>query len=483
MKTPDPIRRWRATDTALAFVLFNLSCLGSEPGAVEESGFMRFLQQDYLFGDWWGGRTELSVRGVDFEFFYAGSLPFNVSGGLDRGSAYQGALLMTLDLDSKKLLGYENGRFHAGSIWLHGEKPFSEQFIGDLNKVNLVDLENGAWLWELYYEQKFLDERFSVKVGQLAIDSDFIVPEYYNSVAGLTLLNQTFFYPTMAFNVWDQPFFPVGHHALASTPYGTPGMRLRFDPGPSTSVQFGAYDGKPDTEPPGTRINLNRDEGALMYFETGLKFNQSEDAEGPPGALKIGGYYHTDDFFDMYEGTFAAFDNYLMASGIPPLGIVPNPGTHEGNYGIYLMAEQMMWREVGKSDPAQQGLVGFFRAAYAPEDRNLATWGVDGGVVYKGLIPSRDWDTLAIAVSYLAISDDLREGQEDINGILETFGLPPAFPKTADYEFVLEMSYKAQCTAWWTLQTSVQRVFHPGGRVLADIPDAWAVIAQTTLRF
>jgi hypothetical protein len=53
----------------------------------------------------------------------------------------------------------------------------------------------------------------------------------------------------------------------------------------------------------------------------------------------------------------------------------------------------------------------------------------------------------------------------------------------ADYEAVIELSYRAQLTAWWTLQPSVQRVFHPGGHVLADIPDAWAVIVQTTFRF
>jgi len=48
---------------------------------------------------------------------------------------------------------------------------------------------------------------------------------------------------------------------------------------------------------------------------------------------------------------------------------------------------------------------------------------------------------------------------------------------------VVELSYKAQMAAWWTLQPSVQRVIHPGGRVISDIPDAWAFIIQTTLRF
>src|SRR6185437_1031489 len=111
--------------------------------------------------------------------------------------------------------------------------------------------------------------------------------------------------------------------------------------------------------------------------------------------------------------------------------------------------------EIGKEDPAQQGLTGFFRVEGAPPDRNLASFGVDGGLVYKGLIPKRDWDTVGVALSYLQVSDDLRRAQRDINTVLTGFGAPPAFSTLADYEGVLELNYKAQLTAWWTLQTSV----------------------------
>jgi porin len=44
----------------------------------------------------------------------------------------------------------------------------------------------------------------------------------------------------------------------------------------------------------------------------------------------------------------------------------------------------MMWRTRAWWD--------FLRFEGAPADRNLADFGVDGGLVYKGLIPSRDWD-------------------------------------------------------------------------------------------
>jgi porin len=455
-----------------------------EPAAPAKSAFERFAEQDYLLGDWGGLRTDLSKHGVDFEFFYAASGPMNLDGGIERAAIYQGAFLMAMDLNSERLVGYEGGSFHVSSIWLNGQKPFSDRYVGDLNKVNLVDFKNDLRLWELWYEQRFFDGKLSLKLGQLAIDQDFIVPEFYNSLASLSFLNQTFFFPTMAFNVYDQPFFPVGQHALASTPYGAPGARLRVDPCQYAYFQVAAYDGKPDFDNSGTEFKLSEEEGALIYGEVGFKINQTKEAQGPPGNLKIGGYYHTDDFFDMYEGSFVAFDNFVLANGIPLPPISSGTArTHPGNYGFYLLADQMIWREVGKEDPAQQGLIGFFRIGTAPKDRNLAQFGLDGGLVYKGLIPTRDWDTLGLAASYLEISDDVRRAQRDINSVIVGGGGPVVFSKLADYEGVLELSYKAQLTAWWTLQPSLQRVFHPGARVQTVIPDAWVFILQTTVRF
>ena len=69
-------------------------------------------------------------------------------------------------------------------------------------------------------------------------------------------------------------------------------------------------------------------------------------------------------------------------------------------------------------------------------------------------------------------------GQEAVNGVVPGF-----YPTDAlkDYEAVVELSYKAQMTAWWTMQVDVQRAIHPGGS--AAIPDAWVFILASTLRF
>src|SRR5439155_24158616 len=109
------------------------------PAPPPKSGLERFLEQDYLLGTWGGARTALSKRGVDFEFVYFGSVPSNVGGGIKQGSVYEGAFLMTLDLDSEKLAGYKGGQFHAGSLYAHNGREFSANFIGDWNKVSLRD--------------------------------------------------------------------------------------------------------------------------------------------------------------------------------------------------------------------------------------------------------------------------------------------------------------------------------------------------------
>jgi len=82
---------------------------------------------------------------------------------------------------------------------------------------------------------------------------------------------------------------------------------------------------------------------------------------------------------------------------------------------------------------------------------------------------------LALAASYLEFSQDIRRAQKTLNS------LAPGIVTPVDYEGVIELSYKVQATAWWTIQASVQHVFHPSGS--SAIPGATVLILQTTLRF
>ena len=429
-----------------------------------QAGLAHWATQDYLFGDWDGYRTKLSKEyGIDFEFDYFSAVPTNFDGGFRTGTVYEGGLLATADIDFGKLAGFEGGHFHVGSLLIHGH-PFSSEYVGDANQVSLLDLTHSLRLWDLWYEQKLLHDKLSIKFGLLGIDRDFIVPELYSNLGSINFLNQTFFYPTMAFNVFGRSFLPDEHHGLASTPFTTPGVRVRIDPDPHFYAQAGVYGGDPDRSYHGTEFDLNEQGGALSYFELGYRPQMAPGDQGMPGSYKIGAYYQTGRFSDndALQGVF----------GLPSSG-----QTYQDNYGIYFLGEQTLYRPVGPQDPAQKGLVGFVRGGYAPPDRNLFEWGADGGLVYRGLIPTRDYDTCGIAASYLAVSRDLIDAQKTVDD-----ASPGALP-TGNFEGVVEVDYKIQMTAWMTVQASYQRIFHPGAQLSQVTPDANVVIIQTGLRF
>jgi porin len=357
---------------------------------------------------------------------------------------------------------WKGGRVHVSGVWLESSNLFSANHVGDFNKNNLVDFEEEFRLWEAYYEQKLFDGRLTLKAGLMAADMDFLLPDFYNGLANINFLNQTFFFPTLIFNLYDVPGFPIGNHALNSSPYGALGAVVKWDVTDRCYVYYGIYDGEPNFDH-GTDFTLSSEEGALMFLETGYRWNQLKDDTGLPGGVKLGAFYHTDDFYDV-EDVIRSF-----------AGLSPGTKTHDGNYGFYALGEQMLYREHGKDDVAGQGIYGFVRLTGAPADRNLTQFGADAGLVWKGLIPGRDWDTLGIAGSYLQMSDDIRDGQKAVNA------LAPGTFTLVDYEAVIEMNYKLQLAAWWTLQPSFQYAMHPGGSSAID--NAWVFVLQTTLRF
>jgi porin len=431
------------------------------PANPEESALVRYFSQDYMLGTWGGRRTELAKNGVDFELFYIGSLPSNISGGIKTGTVYQHALLFAIDFDTAKLGLWEGGRLHASGVWLEGD-PFSRTYVGDTNKSNLVDLEADARVWEFYYQQNLFNDKLTIKAGIMSVDRDFVVPELYNSLASINFLNQTFFFPTLAFNLYPIPGFPASHHSLPTVPYGALGVLVKWQVTDTVYAQAAMYEGSPDFSPSGTRISLNDDEGSLFYAEIGYRRNQGKNDTGLPGNFKLTGYYHNDDFSNIYD-TVGSLFGFAQAT------------THHGNYGGFFLAEQMLFFEKNKQDPAQQGLIAFGRLSAAPPDRNIAQFGADVGFVYKGPIPGRDWDTIGIAGSYLQMSKDLKRAQRAANNVV------PGFFVVSDYEAAVELNYKLQMAAWWTLQSSLQYVMHPAGS--ATVPNSWFFGIQTTLRF
>jgi porin len=107
----------------------------------------------------------------------------------------------------------------------------------------------------------------------------------------------------------------------------------------------------------------------------------------------------------------------------------------------------------------------FTHVGLSPQSSSFINFYIDGGLTYKGVIPSRDNDVLGIAVGYGYLSDNAQDNEER---------------STPGYEIVLETTYQIELATWLSLQPDVQYVIHPSG---TNIPNALVLGARTTLSF
>ena len=85
--------------------------------------------------------------------------------------------------------------------------------------------------------------------------------------------------------------------------------------------------------------------------------NQSKDARGLPGAYRIGAWYHTSARFADQR-----FDNTGLSLASPQSTGIPLD--HTGDYGVYGVVDQMLYRVPGTDD---QGLSAIHPRGRRPE--------------------------------------------------------------------------------------------------------------------
>ncbi len=117
-----------------------------------------------------------------------------------------------------------------------------------------------------------------------------------------------------------------------------------------------------------------------------------------------------------------------------------------------------------------QGLTPFVGMTWVTSDINTLTFFFIGGLVYTGLLPSRDRDFVGLGFAYGPFSDDLycsQRVQQRMGGL--TTGVQ-------DFEMVVEFTYQCKLTPRQILQSDMQYVMQPGGT--GKIPDAFVLGVQ-----
>jgi porin len=119
----------------------------------------------------------LQKYGVKFAATYIGETLGNFSGGLKRGAVYEGRLNLAMDADLQKLIGVDQLTFHANVFQIHGG-GLSRGSLQNLFVVSGIEALPSTRLYEAYFEKQWGNKWVSLKIGQLAADSEFFNTKY-----------------------------------------------------------------------------------------------------------------------------------------------------------------------------------------------------------------------------------------------------------------------------------------------------------------
>lgn len=403
--------------------------------------------QDSLgpYGDPYGLRSFLKTRGIEYSLTYIGESFGNVTGGSRRGGIYEGRLDFQFDADLDTLMGWQGATFHSNLYQIHGT-GLSRYYVNNFITVSAIEALPSSRLYELWLDQKFFDGQLSLKVGQIAADTEFAV-----SQTGTLFINSTFGWPNIMAVVIPSggPIYPLA----------VPAVRAKYVPNQNFSLQVGVFDGDPagpprvDNDPDPQRrnrtgTNFRTNDPALVIAEAAYAYNIMKGDLGEPGTVTLGGWHHFGRFdslrFDDAGGRLADSSTTGIARRF------------RGDSGIYGIIDQTIYRE---PDDPNDGASVFLRLSGSPTDRNLLDFYVDAGIAYKGLFKGRSDDTVGVAFALSRISRSARGF--DLDSILAT-GVPG--PRRSS-EAVIEATYQAVIGPGVTIQPDFQYVFRPSGGI------------------
>ena len=388
-----------------------------------------------LFGDLGGFREAFAKVGGTLNIGESSEVFANPAGGLKRGGDYDGLTTVTVQVDTKPALGWEGGQFNASLLNLHGDN-YSSKYIGALQTISGVQGDSATRLWELWYDQK-IGANFDLKIGQQSLDFEFA----QHPSAG---------YFVNAFAGWPIQWSLDAPGGGPAFPLSALGVRGKYSAG-AVTLLGGVFSGSPipasgnpdpqHANPYGLSFPVR---GALVIGEAQYAINQGEGEYA--GVYKAGAWWDSLSFADLrYDAAGAP-----LAS--PAAGA---PASHNGDFGLYALGEQTVWR----GTPKERTLSLYLRANLAPQaDRNLSTFALDGGLALHDPLDGRKDDTFVLGFGWQHLSPAA------VGASLDAAALNPGvFTPPRGDETVIEASYQYQATAWMQVQPDLQYVHNPGG--------------------
>jgi porin len=433
------------------------------PGAPDgSSSFLESLKKsNFLLGDMFGLRTELSKYGASIAIQETSEVFGNATGGIRKGAEYDGLTQAILQVNTQRSFGWYGGLFNVSALDIHGRNVSADN-LATIQTASGIEADRALRLWELWYDQKFLPEdRADVKIGLQSVDQEFIVSQN----AGY-FVNTMFGWPAVP--SYD---LPGGGPAY---PLSALGVRLRYRPIDPINILVGVYNGRPSSNNNGDAQALNASgtdfptrNGTLTFVELQYTYPALGSMVYPGAGAPLGRTYKIGAWYDSEAFDDQRFDTLGLPLASPASS--GDPRRHRGDYSIYAVADQMLWRD---GDDPNRSLSAFGRAMGAPQgDRNFLTFSLNLGLTYHDPVANRPDDTLGVGLGYAKVSRDVTAADTDA-AIIASQSDPTSYNPIRHDETYIEATYQYQMRPWWQIQPDFQYVFSPGGGVANPIqPD------------
>lgn len=317
----------------------------------------------HLFGEWGGERTRLLDRGVRFDFQYISDSLWNLKSEQKERFASWNRFRGTVDIDFGALTEHSGLYFHATGLWQGGGNLGT--YLGLLTSPSGMSSMNTCRLDSWWIEKRWHNDRLAVRLGQFA-GQDFYGAQHYATSfifepMGYALGN--LFTDFESFDPPSTPAFevrvvPINHFYVKSmvvaedrTPFAhnPTGFVPQFRGVPVSTSEIGFS--------PGKKASSVR------------AFDNVETRKGYSGLYQIGASYN--------PGKFTTATNE----------------TRSGNYLLYWMANQALWRV----DPfGGKGLDATLAYDWSPANVNKNNRLLTAGLRFNEPLPLRIHNTMSL---------------------------------------------------------------------------------------
>ena len=396
----------------------------------------------------------LSKYGLSLEILETSEVLGNVTGGVNQGFDYDGLTQMLLQLDTQRAFRLVWRHLQCQRACKSMAAISARTICTTLQTASGIEADRATRLWELWYQQKFLEEdRLDVKIGQQSLDQEFMVSQnallfrqHHVRLADAAVGGSARRRPGLS-------AVGAGRAAAGAADRSAdlPGRRLQRQPGRQQ------YGDPQKQNPSGTSFPLNG--GALAIAELQYAYPVARHAWSCRPSRAAGADLQARRLVRHARSLpISRFDNTRPVARQPRQHRHPADAI-SGDYAIYAVADQMVWRDPNEPDRDRTINV-FARAMGTPEeDRNLIDFSLNAGLTFHEPFLHRDDDTFGIGMGYAHVSSRAsgsRPGHRH-------FYTAVFYPVRSSETFV-EATYQYQVTPWWQLQPDFQYVFNPGRR-------------------